>query len=294
MYEYTILNEATWPTYAALADPAMPAFFGRTSLKRQAVGVGANFWGRPAGLIVAELDCAPGCAVVQDFSVAPAYQDTPVGIMLLQHIESILRERESVFLEFSYLVDEESASYERALAQAGWPTPIHMQNFYLTHREQETLSWLRSYRLPPGFEIFPWGEITAEECEQIKRRQNEQDWCPSEVSPFIMHMMERFDPACSIGLRHAGQVVGWIIGERMTPTMVYVAVAFISPELRQRTLGPAMIAEVSRRQWAAGVRTMALEARPGSSMARFAERAWAPFLVYRTERRGSCKHLIER
>jgi GNAT superfamily N-acetyltransferase len=293
MYDCTILNEATWPAYAALADPAMPAFVRRAGLNRRVIALGADFWGRPAGLIVAELDCAPGCTVVGDFYIEPIYQYTSVGPMLLQHLEATLRERGASSMEFSYHVNEESAGYEWALAQAGWTTPVHLLNFYVTHREHDTLSWLRHYQLPAGFEVFPWGEITAEECAQIKRRQNEEDWYPPGVSPFIMRTIEQIDLECSIGLRHMGQVVGWFIGERLAPTVAYVTVAFISPELRRSRLGPAMIAEVSRRQWAAGVRTMALEARPGSSMARFAERVWAPFLVYRTERRGSVKQLVE-
>jgi ribosomal protein S18 acetylase RimI-like enzyme len=290
MYDYTILNEATWPAYAALADSTMPDFLGRAGLNQGAVAVGVDFWGRPAGLIVAELDCAPGYAVVRDFSVAPLYLHTPVGPMLLRHLEAILRQQGSSSVEFSYHVNEESASYAWALAQAGWTTPVHLQNYYVTHREQETTSWLRHYRLPAGFEIFPWGDITAEECAQIKRRHQE-GWYPGEVSPFVMRTMDQVDLECSIGLRHQGQVVGWFIGERLAPSVAYVTVAFISPELRQRSLGPAMIVEVSRRQWAAGVRTMALEARPGSSMARFAERIWAPFLIYRTERHSSHKQL---
>jgi ribosomal protein S18 acetylase RimI-like enzyme len=293
MYDFTILNDTTWPAYAALADPGMPEFFRRAGFNRRAIAVGAGFWGRPVGLIVAELECAPGHAVVRDFHVEPLYHNTPIGPMLLQHLELSLRERGALSLSFSYHVNAMSNNYERALAQTGWTTPVHLQNYYVTHRERDTLAWLRNYQLPAGFEIFPWGEITSEDCAQIKRRQNEEGWYPWEVSPFVMHTMEQIDLECSVGLRHMGQVVGWFIGERLAPTVAYVTVAFISPDLRQRTLGPAMMAELSRRQWAAGVRTMALEARPGSSMDRFAKRAWAPFLVYQAERHGVSKQLIE-
>jgi hypothetical protein len=291
LFDFTLLDDTTWQHYAGLARPTMPDAIRRAGLNRGMVAIGATFWGRPAGLIVVELHGSASMAVVRELQVAGPYRTTPIGACLLEQADVILRERSHLRgIELHYRLDQDRELYEQAIAGAGWQTPRHLHDLYQLEWELDQVGWVRNYRLPPGYTIVSWSEVTPAMLAQIERRQ-QHGWYPPEVSPFILATIEQIDLPCSIALVRGDDVAGWILGERLAPAVAYVAVAFISPELRRGTrAGVAMMTEIARRHWAAGVRTSILETRPGSTMARFFEKTSARFIAYRTQTWGSYTH----
>lgn len=291
MYDCIVLDSATWPRFARLAGRHIPATVRRDGPNARRIAVGASLFNRPVGLIIAEINHTLDHAAIRDLQVAQPFCTAPIGTLLVRQLETELRARGCMEVEVVYSVDEDHGLYERALAESGWAPSEVTHYLYEMHWELHTQTWVRSYRLPPGCEIVPWADVTSADREQIRHRQEKEGWYPPSVDPFLLETSEQIDFACSIGLRYRGQVVGWVIGERLDPRTAYCTVAFVTPELRRTRAGPALMAEIARLQSAAGVRITFVDARPGSIMSRFAEHAWKSIMVQRVERRGSSKRL---
>ena len=289
MYHILPLAGPKRTLYARLASPAGADLLQASAGADSVVALGASFLGRPVGVLIAELDDASGLASVRELQMLPPYHTTALGGMLLAALEDELRRRALRSIEFSYRSDDDPAMCAHALAEAGWPDPQHVYTLYELDWTLATLPWHRRSSLPPAIEIVPWAEVTAAQLEQIKRRQELGNWSTAGTSPFSTPATQ-VDGSWSVGLRIGDAILGWILGERIDAQTAYVAVAFVSPEVRGGA-GIALMSEVARRQSAAGIRSTAINALPGSAMARAVERVMAAFLVARTAEYSSRKEL---
>jgi hypothetical protein len=147
------------------------------------------------------------------------------------------------------------AIIEHILQTRGWQPPAVYLYLYRSGVEKLLkASALNEASLPADFTIFPWQELTTPERTSIQNRQVAENWYPTELDPFQEE--GRRELVSSLGLRHRGQVVGWLVTYRDVPDTVQYANLFISPEFRSlgwSSLAVPLIAAALNRQALAGI-----------------------------------------
>ena len=116
-----------------------------------------------------------------------------------------------------------------------------------TDRRIENAPWPTEIIWPDGFEVFPWVDLTPADEEDMRRRQEEEDgWYPEYLKPFQVERL--LEPANSVGLRHEGQVVGWMITHRTAPDTVQYTSLFLDRKVRGQGLALPLVAEAVARR----------------------------------------------
>jgi GNAT superfamily N-acetyltransferase len=145
---------------------------------------------------------------------------------------------------------------------------------------------VRPRALPAGYEVFPWSELAAAERREVIERQQRAEWFPPALSPFQME--ERLEPALSLGLRHAGRVVGWLIAHRVGDDLVQCTSLFVEAGHRRAGRGVALLAAGVERFLASGIpRAIFMVDVANPAMLRFFERRLRPHLAAEAELLGA-------
>jgi hypothetical protein len=79
--------------------------------------------------------------------------------------------------------------------------------------------------------VFPWTELTYYEAVQLNERCRRGE-IPAEVNPF--YGSSAFEPLNSLGLRYEGRVVGWMVTERVSPTIINYRNLYIDYEFQKK------------------------------------------------------------
>ena len=87
----------------------------------------------------------------------------------------------------------------------------------------------RFYR---GLDIFPWREVRDEELEALRAGNERRAWIEPSLAPFA-YDKNKMDPT-SVGARYEGEIVGWLINDRVLPHMLRTPVAYMRPDLSKR------------------------------------------------------------
>lgn len=97
-------------------------------------------------------------------------------------------------------------SLEGLLEKLHWGAPTLRMRICESDFESITRApWMARRKFPPGYEVFPWVNLTAAEREDIVARKQEQEWYPDQLSPFWMEAL--LEPVGSLGLRYKGEIV---------------------------------------------------------------------------------------
>lgn len=131
-----------------------------------------------------------------------------------------------------------SDAVERILGRRGW-SPPETRTVSARFRPEEMLTLpLFSPRhlaaLDPGFEIFPWYDLPEEEVARLRASNERKRWISEGLEPWSYGEGRAYDPATSIGARHRGRVVGWVLCERIDARMVRWTVSFLDKSLSRR------------------------------------------------------------
>jgi hypothetical protein len=120
-------------------------------------------------------------------------------------------------------------------------------------------------------------ELTAQERTKIKQRENGLNY-PDELYPF---KEDRIEALSSVGLRYEGEVVGWSIFHRVTPSFVIYKSLFVKPELRSIGLGVHLFVASANRQLTDEKVTeaMFIVLKNNTAMVRFVNRHITPYLT---------------
>lgn len=247
-YAYGTLDPFTAPMYGGLATPRYRRLIEHWRADLPQVAIGARRGGEPVGLAVA--GCFPDAqsAWLHWVFVAAPHRRRGVGAALLRQLEDGIGARDCRRVTALYHSGLPFASgLESLFGRCGWDTPRTVQIIYEIGPAVLDAPWMQRRWLRDGFSIFPWVEVTAEEREAIAQRQAAGGWYDEGVDPF-MRPPERLEPHLSLGVRHRGQVVGWILSTQIAPQITSVEILFVSPEVRMSGAPLALIAEHTRRQ----------------------------------------------
>ena len=130
------------------------------------------------------------------------------------------RYMQAIYANTPFFMEE----WEKTFIQLGWTgRRLAVVECYYDDGYNFHPSWLeKEYTLPPDFEIFPWKDLTEAESEAIKKAYS-QKAIPDEVYPFAAGAV--YEPLNSLGLRHEGKVVGWLITRQLDPeTICYYSI----------------------------------------------------------------------
>lgn len=285
--------EAAVKEYEALTFPSIQKQAQAKPITEPLVTLAASHQGQFVGLALAEILPAGDTARVLSLFVARGHRRRGVGATLLAHLEHALTHEGCTRVTLAYRSNWPSVpAIERILQKRDWIPPQTRLLIGKTDKRIAEAPWLDDASLPDGFTVFPWTELTDEEREAIQRRQEEEEWYPQALTPFQVE--DRLEPINSLGLRHQGRVVGWMITHRTAPDIIQYTSLFLEPELQGQGRALPLLTEAIRRQMAVveeipyGIFQVEVENEP---MTKFLNHYLRPYLISLTELRRSRKML---
>jgi GNAT superfamily N-acetyltransferase len=214
-----------------------------------------------------------------------------LGTLLLAAVEAEMTRRGQPSLDLAFRDNWASAAALRALLRGrGWSEPATQALLVNTDRRILELPWLEPRPLPEGYEIFPWSELSASERREMVGRQQRDPWYPDSLTPFQLE--EGIDREVSVGLRHDGRVIGWLLAHRVKDDLVQYTSLFVEAGHATVGRGLALIAAAAQRQAAtAASRAIFMVQSENHAMRRLLERRLAPYVTERSELMRSGKIL---
>jgi len=249
--------------------------------------VAARANGVTIGLALVDLSLCER-AKLRSIVVDPGFRGCGVAQGLLAFVEEHLRGRGTRHIEAVYetgLAPDTVLSH--ILKKAGWMrASAATQILHISGRIVQA-PWMRT-PLPAGCEVFAWSQLTALEAADLAA----QPWYPQPLGPFPD---EAPDPLCSVGIRHDGQVVGWMLTHRVRPGLMRYSRLFVRPGHRARVCGVVLIAAAIRRQPRVEIEGgMFCVSAANLPMLRIVARRIAPYIERKTELICASKDLVHR
>ncbi len=234
--------DLTFPTYRRLLDLETTVRHPEQGDSRliQPVAVGALRSGRPVGLALAEVPVAPGePAEMLSLFVAPEERSRGLGGRLAAVLEAELGREGASEVRAVWTAGKPAVAYfERVLARRGWSAP-QPRTVSVRFRPEEMLTLpLFSPRhlaaLDPGFEYFPWGELAAAELAALRASNEARPWITEGLEPWSYDGTTPYDPVTSVGARYRGELVGWVLTQRIDARLLRWTVSFLKRTLSRR------------------------------------------------------------
>jgi GNAT superfamily N-acetyltransferase len=192
--------------------------------------VGAAYNTIPVGLVIARRYPRRRYADIISLAVALPARNRGIGTALLMDIEKRLAAAALSAIRAVYLAGQAATSaLERVLQKCGWQPPVVDMYLYKMGKTIQYLDWLDwPFKAPPDLVVFDWVSLTPAEREQIRRDPSLK--YPRSISPF--NDEAHIEPLNSLGLRYRGQVTGWMITHRASPTTIRYSSLFVREDLR--------------------------------------------------------------
>lgn len=154
-----------------------------------------------------------------------------IGSQLLAYLEAefVKEGCVAIYTEFS---DDNPfrEAVEKILSKRKWAPPtLYMLNCYYRVQEFHPPWWDRVHPLPETFQEFLWKDLKAEERKRLVHQAEQWTFHPS-VSP--IRQAETIEYQNSLGLRHEGKVVGWMMTHRVDADTIAYSALYIAPEYR--------------------------------------------------------------
>ena len=273
--------------FAPMTFPALRPLLFADPARR--VALGATAAGEPVGLGLCERG-PEGRARLHSIYVAEAFRGRGLATALLERLEVEAAAAGAWELSAVWMTGEPStAAVERVLARRGWEPPaLRMYVLKSDHPSIDRARWM-TRRLDPGFETFLWKDLTEAESLALHRRQ-ETAPVPAPLFPFDLNPY--FEPHTSLGVRHRGEVVGWVVNHRFDERTLRFTCSYLREDLQGRGRLIAVYAESIDRMRPIGL-SEAIWTVPAEfpRMVAFARRHLMPYATSIRETRGSRKLL---
>jgi GNAT superfamily N-acetyltransferase len=232
----------TFPTYRHLLtlEPTVRHPEQGDARSIQPLAIGAFRAGRPVGLALAErplADSAP--AELLSLFVVESQRGAGLGGALVAAVEGELVAAGAAQVSATWTAGKPGIErVERILERRGW-SPPETRTVSARFRPEAMLTLpLFSPRhlaaLDPGFEIFPWYELPADELARLRESNAARRWISDGLEPWSYGGGRAYDPATSVGARYRGEVVGWVLTERIDGRLLRWTVSFLKKSLSRR------------------------------------------------------------
>ncbi|WP_424099474.1 GNAT family N-acetyltransferase [Moorena producens] len=252
------------------------------------VAIGASYLNKPVGLVLAEILPDYYCAKILSIFVLPSHRRQGVGTALLNYLERELVIRgcteAQLLCELDNLkVQSKIFPLKALLRKCNW----EFSNTELVyHSDLATIFQAPLMRkkisIPSDMQIFSWEEITSKERLTIEQTQREKFWIKEKLYPFKHE--ENFEPLNSLGLRYKGEVVGWMLTERVALDTILYNCMFVRKDLQKMGRGIMLLVEAIKRQNKANIPNGIWEVNHKNTlMIRFMDRYMLPYLTSRGE-----------
>jgi GNAT superfamily N-acetyltransferase len=274
------------PAHRLLSDPSRPQV--------QPLALEAVEDGMPIGLALVGLPLQEGeVPEMLSLFVNAERRNRGVGRLLVRSAEGEIARRGFARVEAVWTAGRPaSLAVEHVLARCGWARPApRTLSVRFTVDEAENFPWLDRYPLRAGCEIFPWVELGDAEREALLLSQRERAWIKPDLVPW-QYDAHGFEPVTSVGMRRAGEVVGWVINHRTGPTTLRFTCAYIDKNLgRHGRIMPLFSASIGRLRQGGFTNCTFVTPLRHETMVAFIRRWMMPWVGFVEETRGSHKEL---
>lgn len=298
---------------AALLPLTFPSYRSRLSGDpggQATLALAARVGDTPVGLLLADGLADPGAdpppahhprgVHLLSVCVAPTWRRSGIAAQLMQSLEDTVRQRGGQVLTTSYTTRMPAwQAFERLLASCHWASPqaslLMSQGRVADVLASPTLS--QAHEAPPGFELFEWSQLRAEEVTQLQH-DVASGAIPETLSPFAD--VEEIEPGISVGLRHQGAVVAWMIVTRspLVQNALCYRSLFVHPQLRAAyAFGPLVLAHALHRHNRSAVKAerpvgvFGMSVQESTKMINFFRKRLNPYCFCTYESRSSVKPL---
>jgi ribosomal protein S18 acetylase RimI-like enzyme len=242
-FELETLNPWTSPRFRGFTAGAARALLDTAHRGGAVLAVGATVEGRPAGLALAR-HVRAGRFAVQALHVGREHRGCGIGSALLRRLEALLRQRKVPQLVWAFPVDHAAAPrLERWLRGRDWTLEQRLWVYECAGTVARE-AWLARARIPAPFHVFSWGELERRKRSQLERPLRRATWISEALAPW---KFQDLDPATSLGVERDGEIVGWILTQRESPSTLSYPSLCVRPDVRHRALGILLLAEAMRR-----------------------------------------------
>ena len=154
---------------------------------------------------------------------------------------------------------------------------IHMYTLGMKVKQLSKIPWLSGLAFPEGFSTFSWGKLTTEERERVE--QGCGSWYPPVLSPFIDE--HKIDLHYSLGLRFQGDVIGWMIVQRLAINLLLYKTLFVQKQFQHKARGVTLLAEAIRNAYETFPFGICFIENENEAMLRLLNRRLEPFILNR-------------
>ncbi len=274
--------------YQSLTFPLFRTKMRTLTSEGSLVAIGASNSKKPIGLVLAEILPDSHCAQILSIFVLPSHRRQGVGTALLNYLERELVIRGCTEFELlceldNFKVQSQLFPLEALLRKCNW----NFFNTDLVYRSNLATIFKAPFMrkknyLPSDMHIFSWEEITSKERLTIEQTQRKKFWIKETLYPFKYE--ENFEPLNSLGLRYQGEVVGWMLTERISVDTILYRCMFVRKDLQKMGRGIALLVEAIKRQNQANIPNGIWEVNHKNTlMIRFIDRYMLPYLTSRGE-----------
>ncbi len=231
MTTFELLNNAQKPSAARMTFPAYRHLL--TGRSQRALAVRASLLGRPLGLGLVRLPVGDEAPELLSLWVDLVARRQGIAGEILRRLENELRELGHTNLHTTYMLGKPSIPVvEHLLQSTGW-TPPKTRGYAIrfTRDQARQVPWFQKYELGPGYEIFPWRDLTAEDREELQASQRDTSWIPEDLEPWKYDATA--EPVTSLGLKLDGKIVGWVINQEVSEEMIRITCAFVRKDLQR-------------------------------------------------------------
>lgn len=231
--------------YEKLLYPAKIRLFEEDP--RKVFALAALVHGEPKGLIAALIYPHSKEAHIVSFFVSPPFRRQGIGEKLMQKLLEILKASSISLFELKYNGWEEGAiPLEKILKKSGWQSPQVLTERYFFDQHSFHPAWFFSPYplLPKDFSLFRWEDVLESDIEMAKTLERSVP-AVAQYSPFDENLPP--EKLNSVGLRHLGKLVGWMISHRVEPKTIRYSAFYILQEHRGRGVAIALLKEAIRR-----------------------------------------------